>query len=113
MFICLPFASQIIQIAPMPVVQTSVHPNSAAAVHPGSPFPVSMATVMTPGAAPPQTVLLTSPPTRSLTQAQHLKDSNKYACLFSQPVREPSETERCCQISIFSQVIMLILLNVQ
>ncbi|XP_030267373.1 protein capicua homolog isoform X1 [Sparus aurata] len=57
-------ANKIIQIAPMPVVQTSVHPNSAAAVHPGSPFPVSMATVMTPGAAPPQTVLLTSPPTR-------------------------------------------------
>uniref|UniRef100_A0A3Q1AIT2 HMG box domain-containing protein n=1 Tax=Amphiprion ocellaris TaxID=80972 RepID=A0A3Q1AIT2_AMPOC len=55
---------QIIQIAPMPVVQTNVHPSGAAAVHPGSPFPVSVATVMAPGAAPPQTVLLTSPPTR-------------------------------------------------
>lgn len=56
--------NKIIQIASMPVVQTNVHPNGAAAVHPGSPFPVSMATVMAPGAAPPQTVLLTSPPTR-------------------------------------------------
>ncbi|XP_031727103.1 protein capicua homolog isoform X2 [Anarrhichthys ocellatus] len=56
--------NKIIQIAPMPVVQTNVHPCGAAAVHPGSPFPVSMATVMSPGAAPPQTVLLTSPPTR-------------------------------------------------
>ncbi|XP_034561383.1 protein capicua homolog isoform X2 [Notolabrus celidotus] len=56
--------NKIIQIAPMPVVQTSVHPSGAAAVHPGSPFPVSVATMMAPGAAPPQTVLLTSPPTR-------------------------------------------------
>ncbi|KAJ4927914.1 hypothetical protein JOQ06_015715 [Pogonophryne albipinna] len=56
--------NKIIQIAPMPVVQTSVHPGGAAAVHTGSPFPVSVATVMAPGAAPPQTVLLTSPPTR-------------------------------------------------
>ncbi|XP_075962450.1 protein capicua homolog isoform X1 [Anarhichas minor] len=56
--------NKIIQIAPMPVVQTNVHPCGAAAVHPGSPFPVSVATVMSPGAAPPQTVLLTSPPTR-------------------------------------------------
>ncbi|XP_030596482.1 protein capicua homolog isoform X2 [Archocentrus centrarchus] len=56
--------NKIIQIASMPVVQTNVHPNGTAAVHPGSPFPVSMATVMAPGAAPPQTVLLTSPPTR-------------------------------------------------
>uniref|UniRef100_A0A3P8TBW9 Capicua transcriptional repressor a n=1 Tax=Amphiprion percula TaxID=161767 RepID=A0A3P8TBW9_AMPPE len=56
--------NKIIQIAPMPVVQTNVHPSGAAAVHPGSPFPVSVATVMAPGAAPPQTVLLTSPPTR-------------------------------------------------
>uniref|UniRef100_A0A4W5QPK5 Capicua transcriptional repressor a n=1 Tax=Hucho hucho TaxID=62062 RepID=A0A4W5QPK5_9TELE len=56
--------NKIIQIAPMPMVQTNVH--SAGAVHPGSPFPVSMATatVMTPGITPPQTVLLTSPPTR-------------------------------------------------
>ncbi|XP_071355429.1 protein capicua homolog isoform X1 [Trachinotus anak] len=57
-------ANKIIQIAPMPVVQTNVHPSGAATVHPGSPFPVSVATVMAPGAAPPQTVLLTSPPTR-------------------------------------------------
>ncbi|XP_078124080.1 protein capicua homolog isoform X2 [Sander vitreus] len=56
--------NKIIQIAPMPVVQTNVHPSGAAAVHPGSPFPVSVATVMAPGVAPPQTVLLTSPPTR-------------------------------------------------
>nr|XP_046183513.1 protein capicua homolog isoform X3 [Oncorhynchus gorbuscha] len=56
--------NKIIHIAPMPMVQTNVHP--AGAVHPGSPFPVSMATatVMTPGIKPPQTVLLTSPPTR-------------------------------------------------
>ncbi|XP_029587563.1 protein capicua homolog isoform X2 [Salmo trutta] len=56
--------NKIIQIAPMPMVQTNVHP--AGAVHPGSPFPVSMATatVMTPGIKPPQNVLLTSPPTR-------------------------------------------------
>nr|XP_057902573.1 protein capicua homolog isoform X2 [Doryrhamphus excisus] len=54
--------NKIIQIAPMPVVQPNVHTQ---AVHHGSPFPVSMATVMAPGApAPPQTVLLTSPPTR-------------------------------------------------
>ncbi|XP_071390768.1 protein capicua homolog isoform X1 [Centroberyx affinis] len=62
-----PTGNKIIQIAPMPVVQTNVHPSAAAAaaaVHPGSPFPVSMATVMAPVAAPPQTVLLTSPPTR-------------------------------------------------
>nr|XP_046274429.1 protein capicua homolog isoform X2 [Scatophagus argus] len=57
-------ANKIIQLAPMPVVQTTIHPGGTAAVHPGSPFPVSMATVMAPGAAPPQTVLLTSPPTR-------------------------------------------------
>ncbi|XP_074470313.1 protein capicua homolog isoform X2 [Sebastes fasciatus] len=56
--------NKIVQIAPLPVVQTNVHPCGAAAVHPGSPFPVSVATVMAPGATPPQTVLLTSPPTR-------------------------------------------------
>ncbi|XP_068431091.1 protein capicua homolog [Clinocottus analis] len=59
-----PMGNKIIQIAPMPAVQTHVHPCGAAAVHPGNPFPVSVATVMAPGAAPPQTVLLTSPPTR-------------------------------------------------
>ncbi|XP_017295025.1 protein capicua homolog isoform X2 [Kryptolebias marmoratus] len=56
--------NKIIQLGSMSVVQTNVHPAAAAAVHPGSPFPVSVATVMAPGAAPPQTVLLTSPPTR-------------------------------------------------
>uniref|UniRef100_A0A3B4Y3I2 Protein capicua homolog n=1 Tax=Seriola lalandi dorsalis TaxID=1841481 RepID=A0A3B4Y3I2_SERLL len=61
--------NKIIQIAPMPVVQTNVHPSGAATVHPGSPFPVSMATVMAPGAAPPQTVLLTSPPTITYVQS--------------------------------------------
>ncbi|KAK7139408.1 hypothetical protein R3I93_016522 [Phoxinus phoxinus] len=56
--------SKIIQIAPMPVVQTNVHPGGS--VHTGSSFPVSMptATVMAPGPTPPQTVLLTPPPTR-------------------------------------------------
>ncbi|XP_068188470.1 protein capicua homolog isoform X2 [Antennarius striatus] len=57
-------ANKIIQIAPIPVVQTKVHPNGTTTIHPGSPFPVSMATVMAPGATPPQTVLLTTPPTR-------------------------------------------------
>ncbi|KAL4616808.1 hypothetical protein GN956_G22040, partial [Arapaima gigas] len=57
-------ASKIIQIAPMPVVQSQLP--SGGAVHPGSPFPVSMgtATVMAPGSAPSQTVLLPPPPTR-------------------------------------------------
>ncbi|XP_077051039.1 protein capicua homolog isoform X2 [Siphateles boraxobius] len=56
--------NKIIQIAPMPVVQTNVHPGGS--VHTGSSFPVSMptATVMAPGPTPPQTVLLTPPPTR-------------------------------------------------
>ncbi|KAJ8354798.1 hypothetical protein SKAU_G00223650 [Synaphobranchus kaupii] len=56
--------SKIIQIAPMPVVQSQLPPGGA--VHPGSPFPVSMgtATVIAPGSAPSQTVLLPSPPTR-------------------------------------------------
>ncbi|CAL8292648.1 unnamed protein product [Merluccius merluccius] len=51
--------NKVIQIAPLPVV----HPGGGA-VHPGSSFPVSMATVMAQGATPTQTVLLTSPPTR-------------------------------------------------
>lgn len=61
------FAFQIIQIAPMPVVQTNVHPGGS--VHTGSSFPVSMptATVMAPGPTPSQTVLLTPPPTRYST----------------------------------------------
>nr|XP_023665706.1 protein capicua homolog isoform X2 [Paramormyrops kingsleyae] len=56
--------SKIIQIAPMPVVQSQLP--SGGAVHPGSPFPVSMgtATMMTPGSAPSQTVLLPPPATR-------------------------------------------------
>lgn len=56
--------SKIIQIAPMPVVQTNVHPGGS--VHTGNSFPVSMATaaVMASGPTPPQTVLLTPPPTR-------------------------------------------------
>ncbi|KTF92175.1 hypothetical protein cypCar_00033687, partial [Cyprinus carpio] len=56
--------SKVIQIASMPVVQTNVHPGGS--VHTSSSFPVSMptATVMAPGPTPPQTVLLTSPPTR-------------------------------------------------
>lgn len=60
----LPLPVQIIQIAPMPVVQSQLP--SGGAVHPGSPFPVSMgtATVMTPGSAPSQTVLLPPPATR-------------------------------------------------
>uniref|UniRef100_A0A087X2W3 Protein capicua homolog n=1 Tax=Poecilia formosa TaxID=48698 RepID=A0A087X2W3_POEFO len=70
---CLFFSSQIIQLTSMPVVQTNVHPS------PGSPFPVSMATVMAPGAVPPQPVLLTSPPTRSLKQhfAEHQGKADK------------------------------------
>ncbi|XP_059365047.1 protein capicua homolog [Carassius carassius] len=56
--------SKVIQIASMPVVQTNVHPGGT--VPTGSSFPVSMptVTVMAPGPSPPQTVLLTSPPTR-------------------------------------------------
>lgn len=49
----------------MPVVQTTLHPNGTA-MHSGCPYPASMATVMTPGAQPPQTVILTSPHTRSV-----------------------------------------------
>lgn len=57
--------NKIIQLTSVPVVQTNVHPSAAAAaVHSGSPFPVSVATVMAPRATPPHTVLLTSPPTR-------------------------------------------------
>ncbi|KAM8883442.1 protein capicua homolog isoform 1-T4 [Synchiropus picturatus] len=56
--------NKVIQIAPMPVVQTNIQPGGSASVQPGNPFPVSVATVMTSGVAPPQTVLLTSPPTR-------------------------------------------------
>ncbi|XP_069040750.1 protein capicua homolog isoform X2 [Lepisosteus oculatus] len=56
--------SKIIQIAPMPVVQPQL--SSGGAVHPGSPFPVSMGTaaVMAPVSAPSQTVLLPPPATR-------------------------------------------------
>ncbi|XP_015238908.1 PREDICTED: protein capicua homolog [Cyprinodon variegatus] len=55
--------NKIIQFTPMPV-QTNVHPSAVAAVQSGSPYPVSMTTVMASGATPPQTVLLTPPPTR-------------------------------------------------
>ncbi|XP_053540057.1 protein capicua homolog isoform X2 [Ictalurus punctatus] len=56
--------SKLIQIAPMPVVQTNVQP--ARTVHPAASFPVSMATatVMTSGGTSPQTVLLTPSATR-------------------------------------------------
>ncbi|XP_061616218.1 protein capicua homolog isoform X2 [Phyllopteryx taeniolatus] len=53
--------NKMVPIAPVPVVPSGVR---GAAVHHGSPFPVSMATVLAPGAAPPQTLLLTTPPTR-------------------------------------------------
>ncbi|XP_031431538.1 protein capicua homolog isoform X2 [Clupea harengus] len=56
--------SKIIQIAPMPVVQSQLP--TGGAVHSGSPFPVSMGTaaVVTPGSTPSQAVLLPPPPTR-------------------------------------------------
>ncbi|TRY96212.1 hypothetical protein DNTS_016455 [Danionella cerebrum] len=56
--------SQIIQVAPVPVVQNSMHPGGS--VHSSSSFPVSMPTaaVMAQGPTPSQTVLLTPPPTR-------------------------------------------------
>lgn len=56
--------SKIIQIAPMPVVQSQLP--SARPVQPGSPFSVTMATatVVAPGSTPSQTVLLPPPPTR-------------------------------------------------
>ncbi|XP_052003543.1 protein capicua homolog isoform X1 [Xyrauchen texanus] len=56
--------SKIIQIAPMPVVQSQLP--SAAPVQPGSPFSVTMgtATVVAPGSTPSQTILLPPPPTR-------------------------------------------------
>ncbi|KAG7325711.1 hypothetical protein KOW79_010636 [Hemibagrus wyckioides] len=56
--------SKLIQIAPMPVVQTNVQP--ARTAHPAASFPVSMATatVMASGGTSPQTVLLTPSATR-------------------------------------------------
>ncbi|XP_051576723.1 protein capicua homolog [Myxocyprinus asiaticus] len=56
--------SKIIQIAPMPVVQSQLP--SGAPVQPGSPFSVTMgtATVVAPGSTPSQTVLLPPPPSR-------------------------------------------------
>ncbi|KAI2655335.1 hypothetical protein H4Q32_017714 [Labeo rohita] len=56
--------SKIIQIAPMPVVQSQLP--STGPVQPGSPFSVTMgtATVVAPGSTPSQTVLLPPPPTR-------------------------------------------------
>ncbi|XP_031708944.1 protein capicua homolog [Anarrhichthys ocellatus] len=56
--------SKIIQIAPMPVVQSQL--SHSGAVHPGSPFPVTVGTaaVVAPGSAPSQAVLLPPAPTR-------------------------------------------------
>uniref|UniRef100_A0A673IIA0 Protein capicua homolog n=2 Tax=Sinocyclocheilus rhinocerous TaxID=307959 RepID=A0A673IIA0_9TELE len=56
--------SKIIQIAPMPVVQSQLP--STGPVQPGSPFSVTMgtATVVAPGSNPSQTVLLPPPPAR-------------------------------------------------
>ncbi|XP_035496858.2 protein capicua homolog isoform X3 [Scophthalmus maximus] len=56
--------SKIIQIAPMPVVQSQL--SQGGAVHPASPFPVTVgtATVVAPGSAPSQAVLLPPAPTR-------------------------------------------------
>lgn len=56
--------SQIIQIAPMPVVQSQLP--QAGAVHPANPFPVSVgaAAVVATGSAPSQAVLLPPAPTR-------------------------------------------------
>ncbi|KAK7147549.1 hypothetical protein R3I94_010160 [Phoxinus phoxinus] len=56
--------SKIIQIAPMPVVQSQLP--STGPAQPGSPFSVTMgtATVVAPGSTPSQTVLLPPPPTR-------------------------------------------------
>nr|XP_046255070.1 protein capicua homolog isoform X3 [Scatophagus argus] len=56
--------SKIIQIAPMPVVQSQLPQGGA--VHPASPFPVTVGTaaVVTPGSAPSQAVLLPPAPTR-------------------------------------------------
>ncbi|XP_010779725.1 protein capicua homolog, partial [Notothenia coriiceps] len=52
--------SKIIQIAPMPVVQSQLPQGGA--VHPASPFPVSVGTAA-PGSAPSQTLLLPPAPT--------------------------------------------------
>ncbi|KAM6936133.1 protein capicua homolog isoform 2-T3 [Lycodopsis pacificus] len=56
--------SKIIQIAPMPVVQSQL--SHGGAVHPGGPFPVTVGTaaVVAPGSAPSQAVLLPPAPTR-------------------------------------------------
>ncbi|XP_029593357.1 protein capicua homolog isoform X1 [Salmo trutta] len=56
--------SKIFQIAPMPVVQSQLQQGGTG--HPGSPFPVTMgtATILHPGSAPSQTVLLPPQPTR-------------------------------------------------
>uniref|UniRef100_A0A1A7YA83 Protein capicua homolog n=1 Tax=Iconisemion striatum TaxID=60296 RepID=A0A1A7YA83_9TELE len=56
--------SKIIQIAPMPMVQSQLPQGGA--VHPASPFPVTVGTaaVVAPGSAPSQAVLLPPAPTR-------------------------------------------------
>ncbi|KAI4811127.1 hypothetical protein KUCAC02_014046 [Chaenocephalus aceratus] len=53
--------SKIIQIAPMPVVQSQLPQGGV--VHPASPFPISVGTAA-PGSAPSQTLLLPPAPTR-------------------------------------------------
>uniref|UniRef100_A0A3Q3KGY0 Protein capicua homolog n=1 Tax=Monopterus albus TaxID=43700 RepID=A0A3Q3KGY0_MONAL len=60
--------SKIIQIAPMPVVQSQLPQGGA--VHPASPFPVTVGTaaVVAPGSAPSQAVLL--PPAPTITYVQ-------------------------------------------
>lgn len=61
---CCPLLIQIIQIAPMPVVQPQLPQGGA--VHPASAFPVTMGTaaVVAPGSAPSQAVLLPPAHTR-------------------------------------------------
>lgn len=60
---------QIIQIAPMPVVQPQLPQGGA--VHPASAFPVTMGTaaVVAPGSAPSQAVLL--PPAHTRYEIAH------------------------------------------
>jgi len=62
---------QVIQIAPMPVVQSQLPQGGA--VHPASPFPGSLGTaaVMASGSTPSQTVLLPPAPTRWETLRMH------------------------------------------
>lgn len=65
-FFMVPFfrVSQIIQIAPMPMVQSQLPQGGA--VHPANPYPVTVGTaaVVAPVSAPSQAVLLPPAPTR-------------------------------------------------